>query len=198
LKLPEEPERPDEPPQAPWVPTEESFAEVYKECRKGLLKYIGKFETVSQSVEDILQQTALFLWQRRARVKDPVKYLFRVAGFVMRTEAKRLTDEAHNVVSSDALSVDLATLARILMTDDSTAAADLEGVRRHCEALSEEQRTVLELHYWEKLTVDEISAQLSIQPDTVKKRLKEITEHFRQYFGRDAIPKAASNIAKDS
>ena len=55
-------------------------------------------------------------------------------------------------------------------------------VEETLELLTENDREVLRLHYWQKLSLEEISARLGIPVGTVKSRLNTAREHFRKQY----------------
>jgi RNA polymerase sigma-70 factor (ECF subfamily) len=125
---------------------------------------------LAEDPDDLIQETFVACLRGRDRLRDAGSfrsYLFGVACNVLRAHLRRRT---HLPLSDDddRCAFDLAP-------GPSTALHAREGERLLLDALRRiplELQILLELHYWEAMTTDEIADALGLPPGTVRGRLQ--------------------------
>jgi RNA polymerase sigma-70 factor, ECF subfamily len=126
---------------------------------------------VSNAVKDLVQETFLRCVAGRERIRDNGEfrlYMFGIAYNVLRTYLRdryRVGQECN---------IDNTSI-RDLMPGPGTLVAERREHRLLLEALRDipvDDQVVLELHYWENLTTDEIAASLEIPVGTARGRLQ--------------------------
>lgn len=118
-----------------------------------------------REAEDLLHDVFLEVW-RSAKDFDPRR------GRVRTWLAIRMRSRALDLRKSARVSRNAGDAGLELLVDDAEAASpDHARVRAALEELGAEQRTVLQLAYFEGLSCTEIAARVSIPVGTVKSRL---------------------------
>jgi RNA polymerase sigma factor (sigma-70 family) len=172
-------------------PPEESFETVYGRYRKELKAYFRKFRSVRKCAEELVQETylRLLIYPKLDEVREPERLVFWLAYRVMCSESERLSTQSKLLVSLDALAEISTALPRLLVVDDSSADVDRDDLLRNLAALPPEQLRMLELHYVEHLTVQQISGITGINVNTVKSILKQALKNIREFYGDGALKK---------
>jgi RNA polymerase sigma-70 factor, ECF subfamily len=129
--------------------------------------------------EDLLHDVFLEVW-RSARDYDPSR------GRVRTWLVIRMRSRALDVVKSARISRrsgDDQVLERVVADVDVTSSPDQGRVRTALTALSPEQRTVLELAYFDGLSCSEIAERLDVPIGTVKSRVAAALTKLRHTLG---------------
>jgi RNA polymerase sigma-70 factor (ECF subfamily) len=121
-----------------------------------------------REAEDLLHDVFLEVWRQAAQF-DPARGTVR-AWLLMRMRSRSL-DRRKSAAFSRMVSIEEQRDEVRAPSEDDTLAPDRQALRRALAALPEEQRTVLELGYFQGLSSTEIAARLSIAVGTVKSRV---------------------------
>jgi RNA polymerase sigma-70 factor (ECF subfamily) len=121
-----------------------------------------------REAEDLLHDVFLEVWRQAAQF-DPKRGTVR-AWLLMRMRSRSL-DRRKSAGFSRMVSIEEQRDEVRAPNQDDTLAPDRQALRRALAALPEEQRTVLELGYFEGLSSTEIAARLSVPVGTVKSRV---------------------------
>jgi RNA polymerase sigma-70 factor (ECF subfamily) len=121
-----------------------------------------------REAEDLLHDVFLEVWRQAAQF-DPARGTVRT-WLVMRMRSRSL-DRRKSAGFSRMVSIEEQKDEVREPREDDTLAPDRQALRRALAALPEEQRTVLELGYFEGLSSTEIAARLSLAVGTVKSRV---------------------------
>ena len=143
--------------------------------------------------EDLTSETFLraqrSLWRFRWQGVTFGAYLYRIALNLVRRQAKAAAAMI-SVDPGDVTIVDarLNPLAEVVLTERQRA------VRAALTALDDLGREIFMLHYWEELTVAQISVVLDTPEGTVKTRLQRGRSLLRSELGRRGIEAAPSGV----
>ena len=140
----------------------------------------------SSAAEDVVQEAFVTLWRQRSKI-DPgrgrltsllMTIVHRRAIDTLRAERSRKTDAMSSALEYFASGVaDVAE--RVMLTING------EEVRSALGVLPDEQRTPLEMAYFQGLTHVEIANKLSLPLGTVKSRLRLALTKLRTALGAD-------------
>ena len=140
----------------------------------------------SSAAEDVVQEAFVTLWRQRSRI-DPdrgrltsllMTIVHRRAIDTLRAERSRKTDAMSSAL--EYFASDVADVAeRVMLTING------EEVRSALGVLPDEQRTPLEMAYFQGLTHVEIADKLSLPLGTVKSRLRLALTKLRTALGAD-------------
>ncbi len=154
----------------------EAIKKLVSRWQKKLWRYVHWRTSNSQATWDITQQCWLEIIKGIRRLNDPAcfkAWVYRIATNKSIDWLKNKSKERH--IELDSIGVDYH------QNED-----DLR-VRELLDKLKNESRTVLNLYYFEELSVVEIGIVLKVKPGTVKSRLftarEELKELWNRYFG---------------
>lgn len=139
-------------------------------------------------VADLIQETFIACVEARDRVEDGSRFRAYLLTIAYRVFCKHLREDYRRGPEVD---LDQISIADLDMSPTSMIARVqeqrllLEGLR----AISVNFQVVLELHYWEDLTTNEIATVLGVPASTVRSRLQR---------ARDALEAAMAGIARST
>jgi RNA polymerase sigma-70 factor (ECF subfamily) len=132
------------------------------------------------SAEDAVQEALVRCWRDLPRLREPDRF----DAWLNRILLNSITDEARSRSRSR------ANVARLrlepVQMDGSGSFADRDEIARIFERLSLEHRTVIVLHHYLGLTVDEAATTIGIPVGTAKSRLHYATGALRAALDADA------------
>lgn len=127
---------------------------------------------VQRDVEELVQRTFVGAVEGRDRFREEASfrtYLFAIAHNVLRAHFRQM-GRVREIVEVDAQSlVDLGGSPTALLAAKGEAKLLLHGLRR----IPLESQVLLELYYWEKLTIREVGAFLGVPAETGRNRLRK-------------------------
>jgi RNA polymerase sigma-70 factor (ECF subfamily) len=138
---------------------------------------------VSSEVADLVQETFVACVAARDRVNDGTKfraYIFSIAYNVLCGHLRKIYS------SGQQLDVDEISVHDVMKSPDTSTAHGREQ-RLLLEALRNipiRFQVILELHYWEDMTTEEIADILQLPVGTVRSRLRRARELLKQAMGR--------------
>jgi len=132
------------------------------------------------SAEDAVQEALVRCWRDLPRLRDPDRF----DAWLNRILTNAITDEARH---RRRLRVSVTLLRpEPTQADGSGALADRDELARVFDRLSIEHRTIVVLHHYIGLTVDEAATTIGIPVGTAKSRLHYATEALRAALEADA------------
>jgi RNA polymerase sigma-70 factor, ECF subfamily len=132
------------------------------------------------SAEDAVQEALVRCWRDLPRLREPDRF----DAWLNRILLNAVTDEAR---TRQRLRASLTVLRVEPAHPDSTSAfADRDELARVFDRLSIEHRTIVVLHHYLGLTVDEAATTIGIPVGTAKSRLHYATEALRAALEADA------------
>jgi RNA polymerase sigma-70 factor (ECF subfamily) len=130
--------------------------------------------------EDAVQEALVRCWRDLPTLRDPDRF----DPWLNRILSRAITDEARD---RRRLGVTLTVLRfEPAMADASGALADRDELARVFDRLSLEHRTIVVLHHYLGLTVDEAATTIGIPVGTAKSRLHYATEALRAALEADS------------
>jgi len=147
-----------------------ALAAIYDRYSPLMLAVATRILGERREAEDLVHDVLLEAW-RQARDYDGARGSVR-SWLLLRLRSRAL-DRRKSVGATRVISVDPEKLAshREVLGEDPSLAPDRGTLRRALAALPEEQRTVLELGYFEGLTSAEIADRIAAPIGTVKSRV---------------------------
>jgi RNA polymerase sigma-70 factor, ECF subfamily len=132
------------------------------------------------SAEDAVQEALVRCWRDLPRLREPDRF----DAWLNRILLNAITDEARN---RRRLRASLTVLRTEAVQPDSTGViADRDELARVFDRLSIEHRTIVVLHHYLGLTVDEAATTIGIPVGTAKSRLHYASEALRAALEADA------------
>jgi RNA polymerase sigma-70 factor, ECF subfamily len=154
----------------------EAFRALYRAHYRTVCRYLAA-RTDRDLVEDVAADTFLVAWRRQAQLPD------QILPWLLNTAAKCLANQHRSRKRADALVKRLGGVPAI-----GTAAIDEDLARREqlrallaaLAALSERDRELLLLTYWDGLAARDAAAVLELSPVLVRTRLHRASRRLRQ------------------
>jgi RNA polymerase sigma-70 factor (ECF subfamily) len=132
------------------------------------------------SAEDAVQEALVRCWRDLPRLREPDRF----DAWLNRILLNAVTDEARN---RQRIRASLTVLRLEPVQPDSTGVvADRDELARVFDRLSIEHRTIVVLHHYLGLTVDEAATTIGIPVGTAKSRLHYASEALRAALEADA------------
>jgi RNA polymerase sigma factor (sigma-70 family) len=132
------------------------------------------------SAEDAVQEALVRCWRDLPRLREPDRF----DAWLNRILLRAITDEARGRQRNR------ANLARLhlepVQLDGSAEIADRDQLGRAFQRLSLEHRTIIVLHYYLGMTLDEAASTIGIPVGTAKSRLYYATDAMRAALDADA------------
>ena len=132
------------------------------------------------SAEDAVQEALVRCWRDLPRLRDPDRF----DAWLNRILMHAITDEARHRQRAGAR----LTVLRLepAQADGTGALADRDEIARVFDRMSLEHRTIVVLHHYLGLTLDEAATAIGIPIGTAKSRLHYATEALRAAVEADA------------
>ena len=162
--------------------TRDDLSNIFEEYYPRVFNYLY-YRTLNRAVSDDLVSTVMLNVVRSYESFDPAKgkleaWIFRIARNALFSYYRQGKDD----VDIDAVSPEVVSY-----TDDEDV-LDEQGamVRKALETLSEEERELVYLKYWEELSNKEIAERLDLNPSTVSTQIWRANQKMRQSMPADA------------
>jgi RNA polymerase sigma factor (sigma-70 family) len=151
------------------------FEEFYRLHFTALSRYVTR-RLPASSHDEVIAAAFVVAWKKFASVKSPsLPWLYRIAGFEVAHERRRLGRMPQAVELSDVSVIDKFALEDVM--DISSAFTQL----------NESDQEVLRLLYWEDLTRPEIAEILGCSINTLNVRIHRALERIRGAVSRDEL-----------
>lgn len=137
-----------------------------------------------QRAEDATQEALVAAWRDLSSLRDPEKF----EAWLHRLLVRSCYREARRGRRRWAMEMEIRPSGGI-EPDPAVGLADRDEIARGFARLDQDQRTVLVLHYYLGLTLDEAAAALGIPPGTVRSRLHRANRAMREALTADAHPR---------
>ena len=149
----------------------EAFREVFSYFAPRVKSYLLRFNLSAEQAEDLAQEVMVTLW-RKAGQYDPAKAA--LSTWIFRIARNRFIDQSRKQKYPEVNAEDhLSTLVAPEETDQPLMQKQTSThVRSALKKLGKEQRTVIELSFFEELSHSEIANRLSMPLGTVKSRIR--------------------------
>jgi RNA polymerase sigma-70 factor (ECF subfamily) len=147
----------------------ESIRRLYEAHARGLHAYACSFVTSFATAEDVVHQVFERLLRGDLAITGgPISYLYRA---VRNTSLNKIRDRAGDVDFEEGWL-------------DSSAGAEQTAVeiQSALRELPEEQREVILMHVWAKMSFEEVASALDLSPNTVASRYRYGLSKLREQF----------------
>jgi RNA polymerase sigma-70 factor (ECF subfamily) len=125
--------------------------------------------------EDITQSVFLKLWSTPDAFRDG-----NFAAWISRVTRNRVLDILRSRAAKPAIEIPVDLPAEVSLDDDVFARIDAQRVRSALAALSDDQRTAIEMGFFAGITHDEIAQRTGIPLGTIKTRIRTGLRRMRE------------------
>jgi RNA polymerase sigma factor (sigma-70 family) len=165
-------------------PDVESFQRLYSAYVDPLLGYALRRVSTPADAADVVAETFLVAWRRRAEVPAGEATRLWLYGVARRVLANQRRGELRRSALGSRLREELPSV----VPDPAGALADRTDAIRALAQLRNGDREVVELTAWEGLDSREIAEVLGITPVAARARLSRARSRLRGLLGHDPVP----------
>jgi RNA polymerase sigma-70 factor (ECF subfamily) len=136
--------------------------------------------------EDVVQDAFLRFWRSRHRAEDPGAYLYAC----VRHSASDLRRGRLRRTTRERLAASPESTPGWFATDDAAPAEERERAARidhHLNALPREQREIVVLKVWGRLSFAQVATALAISPNTAASRYRYALEKLRSELAEERV-----------
>jgi RNA polymerase sigma-70 factor (ECF subfamily) len=155
---------------------ETALHELYAEYGKRLFAYALRLTNDTAKAEDVVQDVLVVVWRTAGRYRGEGRFIAWLLGIVHHTAMNALRHSSISITEEMEDSIPSKSLP-----PESQAQRNQQGewVRQGLESLDPDHRAVLELVFYQGLSLDEISRVCQIPLGTVKSRLSYARQHLK-------------------
>jgi RNA polymerase sigma-70 factor (ECF subfamily) len=160
---------------------DDAVRDLYALYGQRLYAYALRLTNDPSAAEDVTQNTLVIAWRTASTYRGEGRLIAWLLGIVHHTAMKAirnstsyLDDVATEIISQDQPSPE----------EQAQVKDELRGVRQGIQGLSSEHRAVLELVFYQELSLKEAAQVLRIPIGTVKSRLSYARNHLRGVLTR--------------
>ena len=165
-----------------------AFSELARQSIRRLYAAARLILRDGEAAEDATQEALVAAWRDLSALRDPGRFEAWLHRLLVRACYREIRRGRHRwTIEVDVDDVDLSS-SDALGTDPALELLDRDQLERGFVRLDADQRTVIVLHHYLGLTLDEIGDVLSIPPGTVRSRLHRATGTLRAALDADARP----------
>ncbi|MEW5989944.1 MAG: RNA polymerase sigma factor [Chloroflexota bacterium] len=132
--------------------------------------------------EDATQEALVAAWRDLSALRDPDRF----EAWLHRLLVRACHREARRGRRRLVIELEASRTSRIVERDPAIDLADRDELDRGFARLDADQRTVLVLHHFLGLTLDEVAVALAVPPGTARSRLHRATRAMRAALEADA------------
>lgn len=154
----------------------------FLDCERSLIRYVMHFVPNANDARDIVQNTAVALWNKFDAYDTDQSFVSWAAGFARLETRQFLHKEKrwHRFLDDDVMDLLVARAGEL--------DADLDERRLHLRRclrkLPQNHRSLIEAHYFQDQTVDEIAAAFKRNRDAIYKILQRVRGALMQCVSR--------------
>ncbi len=163
------------------VGDETALRELYSAYGQRLYAYALRLTADPASAEDVVQDALVIAWRSAGKFRGEGRLIAWLLGIVHHTAMKSLRHRAQPLV--DEMEETLADEGPT-PEDQVQIAEQARALRRGLQSLSPEHRAVLELVFYQGLSLDEVAQVCRVPLGTVKSRLSYARRHLRVVLTR--------------
>ena len=163
---------------------EQAFEMLYQRHSKKLFGYAYHILKNKQTAEDVLQETFLTIWQKSNRYRGEGRVVAWLFGIT-----HNLALKAYNQKSTESIPETYPTTQNIenQITTQLLAEHNKQLLNQAMQQLTVEHRTILQLVFYEKMSMNEVSQICQIPVGTVKSRLNYAKQVLKGVITREGI-----------
>jgi RNA polymerase sigma-70 factor, ECF subfamily len=158
-----------------------ALRELYAAYGQRLYAYALRLTDDPAQAEDVLQDTLLVVWRTAGRFRGDGRVIAWLLGILHHTAIKSLRRRSQPI--SDVMEETIPTPG-LSLEEAVQADEQAQVVRRGLQSLSPEQRAVLELAFYQKLSLKEVAEVCGCPVGTVKSRLSYARQQLRRILSR--------------
>ena len=160
---------------------DDAVRDLYALYGQRLYAYALRLTNDSATAEDVTQNTLVTAWRTARTFRGEGRLIAWLLGIVHHTAMKTLRGDAHYL---DDLAEETVSGDQPSPEEQAQVKDEMRWVRQGMQSLSPEHRAVLELVFYQELSINETAQVLNVPPGTVKSRLSYARHHLRGVLTR--------------
>jgi RNA polymerase sigma-70 factor (ECF subfamily) len=153
----------------------DAFEQLYDGYHRLVFGIALRMTSDATMAEDITQSVFLKLWSTPDAFRDG-----NFAAWISRVTRNRVLDILRSRAAKPAIEIPVDLPAEVSLDDDVFARIDAQRVRSALAALSDDQRTAIEMGFFGGITHDEIAQRTGIPLGTIKTRIRTGLRRMRE------------------
>lgn len=160
---------------------DDAVRDLYAQYGQRLYAYALRLTNDPASAEDVTQNTLVTAWRTARNFRGEGRLIAWLLGIVHHTAMKSLRGNMHylNEMAKESIREDQPSPEEQAQVKD-----ERRWVHQGMQSLSSEHRAVLELVFYQELSLNEAAQVLGVPPGTVKSRLSYARTHLRGVLTR--------------
>jgi RNA polymerase sigma-70 factor, ECF subfamily len=160
---------------------DDAVRDLYAQYGQRLYAYAMRLTDDPATAEDVTQNTLVTVWRTARTFRAEGRLIAWLLGIVHHTAMKAIRNRTNHLdeVAEETLRADQPSPEEQAQLKD-----ERRWVRQGMQSLSPEHRAVLELVFYQELTLNEVAQVLEVPPGTVKSRLSYARTHLRGVLAR--------------
>lgn len=160
---------------------DDAVRDLYAQYGQRLYAYALRLTEDPATAEDVTQNTLVTAWRTARNFRAEGRLIAWLLGIVHHTAMKAIRNRANYLddVAEESIREDQPSPEEQAQVKD-----ERRWVRQGMQSLSPEHRAVLELIFYQELTLNEVAQVLSVPLGTVKSRLSYARTHLRGVLAR--------------
>ena len=160
---------------------DDAVRDLYAQYGQRLYAYALRLTNDPATAEDVTQNTLVTAWQTAKNFRAEGRLIAWLLGIVHHTAMKAIRNRANYLddVAEESIREDQPSPEEQAQVKD-----ERRWVRQGMQSLSPEHRAVLELIFYQELTLNEVAQVLGVPLGTVKSRLSYARTHLRGVLAR--------------
>jgi len=168
---------------------DDDFVMAFLEAQGPLLQYIQSIVPRLKDAEDVLQETAITLWEKRSDyAPERGSFIAWGRGIARLKALEFMRKNRPQAIFSEAISIKLDELAIAASQDDSQRERQIDALQCCIERLSKNEQATLDKHYRQKKSISEIAAEHGKGLSTIYERLQKIRSRLSRCIQRNLEP----------
>ena len=160
---------------------DDAVRDLYALYGQRLYAYALRLTNDSATAEDVTQNTLVTAWRTARTFRGEGRLIAWLLGIVHHTAMKTLRGDTHYL---DDLAEETVSGDQPSPEEQAQVKDERRWVRQGMQSLSPEHRAVLELVFYQELSINETAQVLNVPPGTVKSRLSYARHHLRGVLAR--------------
>jgi RNA polymerase sigma-70 factor (ECF subfamily) len=159
---------------------DDRFQALYAAHLRTILGYALRRVTAPEDAADVVAETFLIAWRRRADVPAGSEAPLWLYGVARRVLANHVRGEGRRSRLGDRLRIELSQ--QLTVPDPADEVVQVRAIRAAMDRLEPSDREILELTAWEQLAPREIAVALELSPEVVRARLSRARTRLREHL----------------
>lgn len=160
---------------------DDAVRDLYALYGQRLYAYALRLTNDSATAEDVTQNTLVTAWRTARTFRGEGRLIAWLLGIVHHTAMKTLRGDTHYL---DDLAEETVSGDQPSPEEQAQVKDERRWVRQGMQSLSPEHRAVLELVFYQELSINETAQVLNVPSGTVKSRLSYARHHLRGVLAR--------------